>query len=123
MDSGVGYEDTQRSGRAARTVRTAKQLGFNRLRWGAKAQTVRRYGKPVSQHLRYVLIDPETDNFTYEIENYGELAVWLDELFGAGQYVSELREDTGLALDLRRRVRWRPAAKRRALFGRRIGWY
>ena len=76
-----------------------KRTGVNRLRWIRKARIVRQYGAPVHEHLRYVLFDPELQNFTYEIANRDELASWLDELFGAGQYVAEL--------DRRRRARRR----------------
>jgi hypothetical protein len=100
-----------------------KRTGVNRLRWVRKAQIVRQYGAPVGEHLRYVLLDPELQNFTYEIANRDELSSWLDELFGAGHYVAELDRDADLHAAVRRQVRWRPASKNTIPFGRRAGWY
>ena len=37
--------------------------------------------------------------------------------------MSELDEDAELDGELRQRLRWRPAVKSRAFFGRRAGWY
>lgn len=100
-----------------------KRSGVNRMRWVHKARIVRSYGLRIGDCLTYVLFDPEAENFTYEIENGGELAAWLDDILGAGRYVAELDRDSELAHDLRKRLRWRPANKRRAMFGRRAGWY
>jgi hypothetical protein len=100
-----------------------KRTGLNRLRWIRKGKIVRRYDAPVGEHLRYVLMDPELQNFTYEIANRDELSSWLDELFGAGKYIAELDGDVELRDSIRRQVRWRPASKRTIPFGRRAGWY
>lgn len=100
-----------------------RRAGVNRLRWVHKARTVRRYGHRISDYVSYVLLDPEIENFTYDIHNRGELSAWLDGLFGAGRYVSELDHDSQLHLLLRKQLRWRPANKRHAFFGRRAGWY
>jgi hypothetical protein len=100
-----------------------KRAGVNRLRWIRKAQIVRQHHARIHQHIPYILLDPEVQNFTYEIANRDELTTWLDSLFGAGHYVAELDQDADLMADLRRRVRWRPASKRNAWFGRRAGWY
>jgi hypothetical protein len=77
----------------------------------------------VHEYLRYVLLDPELQNFTYEIANRDELERWLDELFGAGHYVDELDQDCELRSALRNKVRWRPGSKRHIGMGRRVGWY
>lgn len=49
------------------------RAGLDRLRWGVKWRTLRRYAPSARQHpaatLRYLLFDPELDNFTYEIGN------------------------------------------------------
>lgn len=100
-----------------------KRTGVNRLRWIRKTRIVRDHGAPIGEHLRYVLFDPELQNFTYEIANREELSNWLDGLFGAGQYVEELDRNTDLSAAVRRRVRWRPASKPIIPFGRRAGWY
>ncbi len=100
-----------------------RRAGINRFRWIHKWNTVRQYGHPVREHVPYVLFDPEVENFTYEIENRDELRVWLDELCAGGSYVDELDSDELLRAELRRRLRWRPANKQEALFGRRAGWY
>jgi hypothetical protein len=100
-----------------------RRAGANRLRWLHKARIVRHYGGALSEHVGYVLFDPEVENFTYAIDNRDELRAWLDELCGGGRYVDELDSDDRLRAELRRRLRWRPANKGEPLFGRRAGWY
>ena len=50
---------------------------LRRLRWISKARAVRRVGAPLRANVRYVLSDPEPDNFTYELANEAELAAWV----------------------------------------------
>jgi hypothetical protein len=100
-----------------------KRTGVSRLRWIRKARTVRHYGAPLRANISYILLDPELQNFTYEIRNREELSGWLDALFGAGHYIAELDRNEQLRSDLRRKVRWRPASKRQIPLGRRAGWY
>ena len=100
-----------------------RRAGVNRLRWLHKARTVHRYGGRVSEHIPYVLLDPEIENFTYELGNGAELSAWLDDLCEGGRFPDELEGDERLRAELRRRLRRRPANKREPLFGRRAGWY
>lgn len=106
-----------------RLKEVARRTGINRLRWHRKAAIVRRYHKSPAQHLGYVFIDPELENFTYDIANRAELAAWLDShVPGAGGYLEELDQDRALEAELAARLRWRPWVRFQP-FGRRLGWY
>jgi Methyltransferase domain len=101
----------------------ARRTGAYRLRWVRKARTVRRYGHTPASQLGYVLLDPEVDNFTYEIANKDDLATWVDDLCGGGEFVGELDRDERIRRELDARTLMRPSVKRRMRFGRRLGWY
>jgi len=113
-----------------RGVRVARGLG--RIRWFAKIGAVRtaqaRFRDQPVAILKYVLLDPEFDNFTYEIENGDELVAKLavilerpaEELAG---YLREATTDPGLTTELRRHLRWRLDLKRRLPLGFRYSWY
>jgi hypothetical protein len=103
-----------------------------RLRWRAKYREARRNGANFRERpwrlLRFVLFDPEFDNFTYEVANETELVQFLETTLGTGQrhlqrYLTETRTDPGLTTDLWRRLRWRLDYKRRPPLGRRATWY
>jgi hypothetical protein len=106
------------------TKEALRRAGITRLLWPRKAGNVRRHHKRVRDNLRYVLADPELENYTYDIENREELARWLDRHvgLGAGRYAAELDQDTDLRRELARTMRWRPAVRFQP-FGRRLGWY
>ena len=58
----------------ARARAIAQRAGLDprylrRVRWISKARSVRGVGAPIRSHLRFVLADPEPDNFTYELVN------------------------------------------------------
>ena len=101
----------------------------NRLAWRAKLVRLRAYGAPRSfAALRYLAIDPELDNFTYDIANREELVRTLAEVLQVDRdvverYVAEADADPGLT----RPTRGRPALwlrhKREIHPGRRLGWY
>jgi hypothetical protein len=118
----------------ARARERAQSIGLDpryvrRGRWIAKAAAVRRVGAPVHEHLRYVLIDPEPANCTYELENEDELAPWVAGVAGVEQAVAaaalaEPRDDAELRARLRRATRGRWFwSKREPPFGRRVAWY
>jgi len=103
-----------------------------RLRWRAKYLQVRNHGAVGRMRpwrwIRFVLFDPEFDNFTYELANEDELLEFLAETLGAeqsclAQYLAETRADPGLTTELWRRLRWRLDYKRRPPLGRRTTWY
>jgi hypothetical protein len=104
----------------------------SRLRWAAKAGTLRRYGFPVRKRpleaVRYVLLDPEVGDFSYELRNEDEFARGLADALGVPverirESFAEVRASPALTSDLRRRTRWRPDMKRHIAFGPRLGWY
>jgi hypothetical protein len=108
-----------------------ERLGVPRFLWLAKFRTVRAYGVGRKHPLlaaRYVVLDPELDNFTYELGNEDELISFVSESLGRssaeiGGYLQEISTDRELAEALRRRLRRRFDHKRKPLFGRRLGWY
>ncbi len=114
--------------------RTAQRLGIDprylrRVRWLHKAAVLRRDHAPLRRNLRYVLLDPETDNFTYELANEQELAEWVANVTGcepglASEYIGESHADERLAAWLRAATdgRWL-WTKREPSFGKRLGWY
>jgi hypothetical protein len=103
---------------------------LRRLRWISKARVVRRCGAPLSRNVAFVLLDPEPDNFTYELTNEEELIAWLAEVSGhdcaeVACAVGELRDDGELAARLREATagtRWW-WSKREPPFGKRVAWY
>jgi predicted O-methyltransferase YrrM len=90
---------------------------------------VRRARAPLHANVRYVLLDPEPDNFTYELANEVELAAWVQavargEPEQVNRVLAEVRADSVLAERLRRATarRWW-WSKRSPPFGKRLGWY
>jgi hypothetical protein len=118
----------------ARARERAQSVGLDpryvrRLRWASKAASVRRVGAPLLANWRFVLTDPETANFTYELANEGELAAWVADVAGvleteAAAIVAEPRADGELRARLRSATaRHRLWSKPEPPFGRRAGWY
>jgi hypothetical protein len=105
---------------------------LSRLRWLTKLRQLRYYDFRIRERplfaLKYVFVDPEVDNFTYEIANEDELidflagALGIDRASAAG-HVAEARTDPELNDELSRRIRWRWDMKRRIHLGRRLGLY
>jgi hypothetical protein len=118
----------------ARARALAQRLGLDpryvrRLRWFSKARAVRRVGAPLRRHWRFVLSDPEPDNFTYELANEDELVAWVSDVSGCPvQDVRRVLAEPGsdAALDARLRAtagrRWW-WSKPRPPLGKRRGWY
>lgn len=105
---------------------------LSRLRWLTKLRQLRYYDFDIRERplfaAKYVLLDPEVDNFTYEIANEDELADLLAKALGidrerAAALVAEARSDRELTEELSRRTRWRWDMKRRIHLGRRLGLY
>jgi hypothetical protein len=107
-------------------------LRASRFNFELKRATLRRYGVSFARHplraTKYLLVDPEVDNFTYEIANEDELIDFV--AMGVGRpraviegYVQEVRTDPELNGMLRRQLRRRLDRKHKPHFGRRLGWY
>lgn len=116
--------------RSARAREILRRTG--RLRWRAKYLQARHHGAVGREcpwrWLRFVLFDPEFDNFTYELANESELLDFLAETQGVersrvAKYFAETRTDPQLTTELWRRLRWRLDYKRRPPLGRRATWY
>lgn len=100
--------------------RRLRRLG--RLRWITKAGVLRRHEVRLrtspATWLRYVLLDPEVDTFTYRLDNVDELVAVLAAQTGlpAAQLAAHAREvetDEELTRGLARRTRRRLDVKRR----------
>jgi hypothetical protein len=117
---------------------TARQLAqrvgidpryLRRVRWLHKANAVRRNRASVWRNLRFVLLDPEPDNFTFEIANQHELAGWVAAVTGceaptAAEFVAEPACDELLRDRVLAATAGRPLwTKRSPPFGKRVGWY
>jgi hypothetical protein len=99
------------------------------MRWLHKAAVLRRDRASLWGNLGYLLLDPETDNFTYDLANDAELAGWVATVTGcnpelARRYVREPHQDEALNAWLRVATsgRWL-WTKREPRFGKRLGWY
>ncbi len=78
--------------------------------------------------VRFVLVDPELANFTYDIANRDELIDFVARQLGVDRalvrrYADELAGDGELADRLAKKLATRRDRKRLPLYGRRIGWY
>jgi hypothetical protein len=112
-----------------RELRAALALS-QRFAWRGKLTRVRTYGaSPRSlPALRYIALDPELDNFTYDIENRSELAQTLAEVLRVDRkvvegYIAEADADRHLVRATRGRPFLRFRHKRLLHPGRRLGWY
>ncbi len=111
-------------------ARVVRRLG--RFRFALKARRVREEGvrlrdDPVNV-LRFVLLDPETHSYTYDLDNEVELADYLAAVTQAPReriagYLAEARADPELNQRVSARVRWRIDSKRRLPLGNRLLWY
>jgi len=97
-----------------------------RVLWRRKYRLLRHYGGSIRQPygLRYVLLDPELDNFTYTLENEGEVAATIAAALGEepariSAFMDEVTHDA-LLQDLPRN---RLLQRGRPRYARRLGWY
>lgn len=103
---------------------------LSRLRWLTKYRLMRNLGADISvrRRLTYVLLDPETESFSFELENEGEvvheLAAALDcQEDRLASYATETHSDPELGELLSRQVRWQFDVKRHLPLGNRFAWY
>jgi hypothetical protein len=80
------------------------------------------------QALRYLLTDPELDNFTYQIRNLDELAAFVADALNTDRqlissYIDELEADHVLRRQIELRLAERVDRRRTMPYGRRLGWY
>jgi hypothetical protein len=100
------------------------------LRWLTKYRLMRGFDADigVGRRLAYVLLDPETESFSFELENEGEIVSGLAAALGCPQaelaaYAAETHSDPELGKLLRSHVRWRFDVKRHLPLGNRLAWY
>jgi len=108
-------------------------LRRSRFNFATKSDMLRRYELVPLRHpvlaAKYLLIDPELDNFTYDLSNQDELVRFLAESLHRDRdeianYATEVANDLAFQRLVRKRLqtrRW--DRKQRPHFGRRIGWY
>ena len=101
-----------------------------RFAWHGKLIRLRKYGTAPRSRvgLRYLALDPELDNFTYDIANRSELARTLAEVLHVDRevvegYIAEADADRRLIQPARGRPILRLRHKRVMHPGRRLGWY
>ncbi|MEA2215252.1 MAG: hypothetical protein QOK19_813, partial [Solirubrobacteraceae bacterium] len=106
----------------------AHHLG--RLRWLTKYRLMRTYGAEAGwrQRLAFVLLDPEIESFSYELDDEVQAISALAAAVGRPAeellaYAAEVREDPELGRRLWRHLRWRFDLKRRPQLGHRLAWY
>jgi hypothetical protein len=97
-----------------------------------KSRIVRSYGVSFRENplwiARYILLDPELGDFSFDLENEDELVEFLAHLFDfdpvviAG-YLAETHADPTLTRELNARVRWRADVKRPVRLSARVLWY
>jgi hypothetical protein len=117
-------------------LKTARRLGYSaglpRILWVPKLRTLRSYrGRLAERPLavtKYLLLDPELENFTYDLANESELVDFVAEAVGVEReeiqaYIDEAKSDPALHSRLRKRLRRRLDCKQTPHFGRRLGWY
>lgn len=78
--------------------------------------------------LRFLFLDREYDNYTYEISNRGEMEEFLArvisrDLGSVHAVVQEIEGDVGFRQELNNRLRGRWDRRHIAMYGRRAGWY
>ncbi len=103
---------------------------LSRLRWLNKLALVRQLDGSASLRRRvaYVLLDPETESFSYELDNEQEMIDGIAAALGRSSaelagYAAEAREDAELHSQLARHLRFRFAIKHKLPLGHRLGWY
>jgi glycosyltransferase involved in cell wall biosynthesis len=113
-----------------RGVLVARRLG--RFRPLLKARRVReegvRFRDRPADVARFVLFDPETHSYSYDLGNVDELVEFCSSILDVERpalegYVAETQSDPELNERLRRRTRWRVDAKSRMPLGNRLLWY
>lgn len=113
-----------------RGIRLAQRLG--RFRFLLKARRVREEGARFRDDpftiAKFVLLDPETHSYSYDLGNTDELVEFASAQLGAERsdvraWLAELDADPELHAELRRRTRGRIDAKRRMPLGNRLLWY
>ena len=102
----------------------------SRLRWFTKYQLMRGLEADVGlgRRLAYVLFDPETESFSFELDNEPEVIAALAIALGRPEhelaaYAAETHRDPELGELLTHHVRWRFDVKRRLPLGNRLAWY
>jgi hypothetical protein len=127
---------TSRAGRRVKEMLPAawraRYRRLSRFRWVAKYKALRRFGLEIRQHpvvaARFILLDPEMDNFTYEIENEAEFVEHVANSLNvdpmqAAAYLWEARTDPVLRSEIEHQTKGRSGMKRMPPFGRRLPWY
>lgn len=98
----------------------------------AKSWAVRNYAPSMLAHplqaLAFVLLDPELDNYTYDLANLDELCDFFVSTLGlahdtVARYIRELEDDSAFRSELSATLRSRTDRKPVAMYGRRVGWY
>jgi predicted O-methyltransferase YrrM len=109
-----------------RRVVNRTRKSANRMRFVRKRRLLRHYGGSLADPVgrRYVLLDPELDNFTYDLDNEQELASVIATALAwpegrIADYFAEAHDDAVL-----HRLPRRPMSQKTTpQYARRLGWY
>jgi hypothetical protein len=103
---------------------------LSRLRWLAKYRVVRYSGASLRDPatLRYLLLDPEVESFSYELANRDELVAFCAESLEIDaervrELIAEAESDPELTTELRRRTRFAFDLKTQPRLGQRLLWW
>jgi predicted O-methyltransferase YrrM len=101
---------------------------LNRIRFRLKLQVIQRYDVRFLDKAAFVLLSPEIDNFSYELENEDEMVSWIAETFNAdrartSELLIEARSNQAIYAPLRTAGASRWSMKAEPPPGRRLGWY
>jgi hypothetical protein len=104
---------------------------LSRLRWATKLRIVRGLeggDRSLSTRAAYVLWDPETESFSYELADEHRVVTEIAGAIGAdvdqlAAYAAETHSDPEFHERLARHLRWRFDVKHRPPLGHRLGWY
>lgn len=137
--AGEAEASARRGGRAKQALKRivgpkwqARVHSLSRLRWATKLSLLHHFGHRLRDNpragLRYVLLDPETESFTFELDNELEVVDTLAVALRAPRedllrYAEETHTDPELHERLTRHLRWRFDVKHRPPLGNRLVWY
>jgi predicted O-methyltransferase YrrM len=103
---------------------------LSRLRWLTKYRLMRSFHARVglNRRLGYVLLDPETESFSFELENEPQLLAGLADALDRPEpelaaYAAETHSDPELGARLTHHIRWQFDVKHHLPLGNRLAWY
>jgi hypothetical protein len=113
----------------ARRALLKRKTGFDRVRMNlGVARRYHGFSRKPLVSARFVLLNRESENVTYDIDNVDELAQVIGLALECGEdrarnVLQELEEDDELQRSISHRLRTHGNRNRNVGYGRRLGWY